>query len=95
MAQRLTDDEVGAALDGLPEWSGGPAGIRRTVEADSFLGGIAWVDAVAQAAEAADHHPDIDIRWRTVTFTLVTHSAGGVTDRDISLARAIDEIISG
>ncbi len=95
MAHTLTDDEVAAALAGLPEWSGDTAGIRRTVKAESFLGGIAWVDAVARAAEAADHHPDIDIRWRTVTFTLVTHSAGGVTERDVAMARTVDEIING
>jgi len=51
------------------------------------------VDRVAEAAEAADHHPDIDIRWRTLTFTLATHSAGGVTAKDVDLAGTIDEIV--
>ena len=58
------------------------------------LDGIALVQQVAEAAEAADHHPDIDIRWRTVTFRLVTHSAGGVTAKDIGLARTIDTMIA-
>jgi 4a-hydroxytetrahydrobiopterin dehydratase len=95
MAKVLSDDEVAAALAGLPGWTGDARGIRRSVKAESFLAGIALVEAVAQAAEAADHHPDIDIRWRTVTFTLVTHSAGGVTQRDLGMARTVDEIIRG
>ena len=49
---------------------------------------------VAEAAERADHHPDIDIRWRTVTFTLVTHSQSGITAQDVELARAIDDLLS-
>jgi 4a-hydroxytetrahydrobiopterin dehydratase len=95
MAKTLSDEEVAAALTELREWSGDARGIRRTVKADSFLAGIALVDAVAQAAEAADHHPDIDIRWRTVTFALVTHSAGGVTGNDLDFARTVDRLIAG
>ena len=55
---------------------------------------IAVVDRVAEVAEEMDHHPDIDIRWRRLTFRLSTHSAGGVTELDAELARRIDEIIS-
>lgn len=51
------------------------------------------VVAVAEAAEAMNHHPDIDIRWRTLTFTLATHSAGGVTDLDLQLAARIDQAL--
>jgi 4a-hydroxytetrahydrobiopterin dehydratase len=54
--------------------------------------GIRIVDDVAVVAEELDHHPDVDIRWRKVTFTLSTHSQGGVTGRDVELARRIDEI---
>jgi 4a-hydroxytetrahydrobiopterin dehydratase len=92
MAALLSADDVSAALDGLPGWSGGTDGISRTVEAASFPAAIALVDAVAEAAEAADHHPDIDIRWRTVTFTLSTHSAGGVTSKDIAMAAKINDL---
>ena len=60
----------------------------------SFMGAIAVVDRVAEVAEAMDHHPDIDIRWRTLTFACATHSAGGVTAKDIELARRIDEIVA-
>jgi 4a-hydroxytetrahydrobiopterin dehydratase len=92
MAALLSADELATALSSLPDWSGDTKGIERAVTAPSFLAGIRLVDAVAEAAEAADHHPDIDIRWRTVTFRLSTHSAGGVTDKDIALAKRIDEL---
>ena len=74
-------------------WAGEPDGINRAVELASFPAAIAVVDRVAEAAEEADHHPDIDIRWRTLTFTLATHSAGGVTGKDVRLATRIDEIV--
>ncbi|OLE24231.1 MAG: 4a-hydroxytetrahydrobiopterin dehydratase [Actinobacteria bacterium 13_1_20CM_3_71_11] len=92
MASLLSPAELADALAGLPAWSGDTKGIERAVEAPSFLDGIRLVDAVAGAAEEADHHPDIDIRWRTVTFRLATHSAGGVTEKDLALARRIDEL---
>jgi 4a-hydroxytetrahydrobiopterin dehydratase len=82
------------ALTDLPGWSGDTGGITRTVEASSFPAAIALVDRVAEAAEAADHHPDIDIRWRTVTFSLSTHSEGGVTSKDTALAATINELAS-
>lgn len=88
----LTAEEVASALTGLPDWSGGTDGISRTVQASSFLAGIDLVDRVADAAEEADHHPDIDIRWRTLTFRLVTHSAGGVTEKDVALAKRINAL---
>jgi 4a-hydroxytetrahydrobiopterin dehydratase len=92
MATVLSPAELSDALAGLPDWSGDTTGIERAVKAPTFLDGIRLVDAVAAAAEAADHHPDIDIRWRTVTFRLATHSAGGVTEKDLALARRIDEL---
>jgi 4a-hydroxytetrahydrobiopterin dehydratase len=95
MSELLDQGAIDAALAGLDGWSGGPDGITRTVELSSFPAAIAVVDRVAEAAEAADHHPDIDIRWRTLTFRCVTHSAGGVTERDIELARRIDDIVEG
>jgi 4a-hydroxytetrahydrobiopterin dehydratase len=93
MTRVLSADELSTALADLPEWSGDTEAIARTVVAPTFIAGIRLVDAVAAAAEAADHHPDIDIRWRTVTFRLSTHSAGGVTDNDLSLAREINELV--
>jgi 4a-hydroxytetrahydrobiopterin dehydratase len=92
MTTVLSDEQVTQALAGLNGWAGTAEEISRSVKARSFLDGIRLVDAVADAAEAADHHPDIDIRWRTVTFRLATHSAGGVTEKDIALAGRIDEL---
>ncbi|GAA2367285.1 4a-hydroxytetrahydrobiopterin dehydratase [Dactylosporangium salmoneum] len=93
MVDVLGNDEVSAALAGLAGWSGDAQGIERSVTAPTFLDGIRLVAEVAHVAEQADHHPDIDIRWRTVTFRLSTHSAGGVTEKDIVLAGQINELI--
>ena len=92
MAELISPEDLANALADLPEWAGDTTGIERSVTAPSFLAGIRLVDDVAEAAEAADHHPDIDIRWRTVTFRLSTHSVGGVTDKDLALAHRIDEL---
>jgi 4a-hydroxytetrahydrobiopterin dehydratase len=88
----LGDDGVRATLSELRGWSGDANHIERSVEAADFLTGIRIVEDVAQLAESMNHHPDIDIRWRTVTFRLSTHSEGGVTDKDIELARSIDDV---
>lgn len=90
----LNDDEVGAALPTLDGWAHVDGALRRSVLFPSFLEGIAAVDRVADLAERADHHPDIDIRWRTVIFTLVTHSEGGITGKDVTLAREIDALLA-
>ncbi|MBX7265406.1 4a-hydroxytetrahydrobiopterin dehydratase [Micromonospora sp. Llam7] len=95
MAEVLTAEAVQDELGGLTGWSGDHAGITRTVELASFPDAIAVVDRVAATAEELDHHPDIDIRWRAVTFRCVTHSAGGVTGLDLALARRIDQIVEG
>ena len=89
---RLTEEELAAALSPLPGWSGDTSALRRVVTAPDFLTGIRIVDDVAVVAEELDHHPAIDIRWKELTFSLSTHSKGGVTGRDIELARRIDEI---
>lgn len=91
-AQLLTDAEITEALDSLPGWTRSGDAITRTVRAASFPAGIELVRRVAEAAEAADHHPDIDIRWRKVTFTLSTHAVGGLTELDVALARQIDRL---
>ena len=93
MAELLTADEVATALGGLEEWSGDPTSIARTVSLTTFPAAIGVVDRVAVLAERLDHHPDIDIRWRMVTFTCATHTAGGVTGKDIELARQIDGVV--
>jgi 4a-hydroxytetrahydrobiopterin dehydratase len=90
----LEQQEIDSALAGdLSQWSREGDSIVRSVEAPSFLEGIELVRRVADAAEASDHHPDIDIRWRTVTFRLSTHSAGGITDKDVVMAGTIDKLV--
>jgi 4a-hydroxytetrahydrobiopterin dehydratase len=92
MSELLEADTIERELTTLPGWSGDPGALRRMVTATSFLAGIRLVDAVAEVAEELNHHPDIDIRWTSVTFTLSTHSAGGVTAKDVTLARRINEL---
>lgn len=89
----LSDDDVDAVLPELDDWERADGALRRSVTFPSFLDGIEAVRRVAERAEAADHHPDIDIRWRTVTFALVTHSEGGITDKDVAMAREIDGLL--
>jgi 4a-hydroxytetrahydrobiopterin dehydratase len=90
MPALLSPEELRAGLDRLPGWSGDAAAIRRTLQAPDFPTAIALVVAVGDAAEELNHHPDMDIRWREVHFALSTHSAGGVTELDLELARRID-----
>ncbi len=92
MADVLTADQLSAGLAQLLGWSGDTGGINRTITADTFPRGIALVTAVAENAEAMNHHPDIDIRYTDVTFRLSTHSAGGVTEQDLELAARINEL---
>ncbi|WP_193047645.1 4a-hydroxytetrahydrobiopterin dehydratase [Mycolicibacterium baixiangningiae] len=89
----LTDDEVDVALQDLDGWERTEGALRRSVEFPAFLDGIEAVRRVAERAEEHDHHPDIDIRWQTVTFVLVTHSEGGITQKDLQMAREIDAIV--
>lgn len=92
MADLLSADDVSKALTQLDGWSGDAEAITRSVKAPSFAAGIRLVDAVAEVADGMDHHPDIDIRWTTITFTCSTHSKGGVTDADLALARCINDL---
>lgn len=94
MAELLDDAAITAALDDLPDWERDGDAIVRTAKLPSFPTAIAVVNRVAEIAEDRDHHPDIDIRWRTLRFRCSTHSAGGITDLDVALARAISEQIS-
>ena len=86
----LSDEEIQAALAELPGWEQGDGEISREFRLDSFAGAIAFVVRLSYAAEAADHHPDLDIRYSRVRVTLSTHSEGGVTAKDLDLARIIE-----
>ncbi|MEV8328968.1 4a-hydroxytetrahydrobiopterin dehydratase [Kitasatospora sp. NPDC059811] len=91
---RLSEDEITAALAALPRWTREGDGIVRAADAPDFPAAIRVVVAVAEQAEALDHHPDVDIRWRTLRFVLSTHSAGGLTGLDFTLAARIDEALN-
>ncbi|HEY7043509.1 MAG TPA: 4a-hydroxytetrahydrobiopterin dehydratase [Nocardioidaceae bacterium] len=95
MADLLTREQIDDALGStLTDWTlEGDDTIRRDVTADTFAGGIALVDKVAVVADEMNHHPDIDIRWTTITFRLKTHSAGGLTDNDLQLAAEINRLV--
>jgi 4a-hydroxytetrahydrobiopterin dehydratase len=76
----------------LPLWSGDTGGLRRSLELPSFADAVAAVVRIGFVAEALDHHPDVDLRWRTLHLALVSHSAGGVSELDLDLARRIDAL---
>lgn len=86
----LSREEVSSQLREMEGWSGDTSAISKSYEFDAFMDGVAFVNRVAEIAEGLDHHPDIDIRWTKVKVTLSTHSEGGVTGKDIELARAIE-----
>ena len=95
MATLLSDDQIQSALTGdLSEWQQDGTSIVRSVEADTFADGIRLVAVVGALADEMNHHPDIDIRWTTITFRLSTHSEGGITQNDLELAAAIDSAAS-
>lgn len=88
--ETLSDDEMRTALAGLPGWEAVGDAITREYRFDGFADAVAFVVRLSFDAEAADHHPDLDIRYSKVRATLSTHSEGGVTAKDLDLARAID-----
>ncbi|HEY3745511.1 MAG TPA: 4a-hydroxytetrahydrobiopterin dehydratase [Gemmatimonadaceae bacterium] len=90
MADRLSDIAIQRELGNLQGWSRRGDVITKTYQFRNFMAGINFVTAVAKAADAADHHPDIDIRYTKVTCTLSTHSAGGITQKDLDLAKQIE-----
>ncbi len=93
MPDVLSPEAVDRVLDAeLSRWTRQGDALVRAVDSDTFALGIRLVDAVAVVADELDHHPDIDIRWTTVTFRLSTHSAGGITLRDLDLGRRIDAL---
>jgi len=92
MAKRLTEDQINTQLSRVQDWRRTGDEIVKTFEFQDFAHAMGFVNSVALSAEKANHHPDIDIRWNKVTLTLSTHSAGGLTELDFNLARAIDDL---
>ena len=89
----LTQDAIDQRLAALnPDWSGDTKEIRRSIEFASFPTAVEFVNRLAPICEELDHHPDLALRWRWVDVVLSTHSAGGVTDMDLTLAGQVDEV---
>ena len=91
----LEPDAVDAALARGLAWERAGDEIVKVRKGKDFADALGYVNAVGELAEAADHHPDIDIRWNTVTLRLSTHSAGGITEKDLELAGRIDALEPG
>ena len=88
----LSPAEVAVQLKSLPAWRVEAGELVRTFSFVDFLAAMRFVNQVAEAAQAADHHPDIDIRYNKVRLGLVTHSEGGITAKDFALAAASDKL---
>jgi 4a-hydroxytetrahydrobiopterin dehydratase len=91
MRTKLSDLEIRRALSSLPGWSRKGDALTKTYSFARFADGIKFVQQVAELADGMDHHPDIDIRYTKLTFSLSTHDAGGITQRDIDLATRIEQ----
>jgi 4a-hydroxytetrahydrobiopterin dehydratase len=92
---RLSDIDIQRELGRLNGWSRRGDALVKTYQFPTFRAGIEFVTRVARSADAADHHPDIDIRYTKVTCTLSTHSAGGITAKDLALAAEIERVADG
>jgi 4a-hydroxytetrahydrobiopterin dehydratase len=93
MAELLSDIEIQRMLGKIPGWSRKGDSITKTFQFKDFLSGIDFVGGIAEVAEKANHHPDIDIRYNKVTCTLSTHSEDGITQKDLDLAAQIDHVL--
>jgi 4a-hydroxytetrahydrobiopterin dehydratase len=91
---KLPDDRITERLAGLPGWAREGDEIVKTFELPTFPDAIAFVTRIADRAEAANHHPDLDIRYRKVRVALSTHDAGGLTDNDFELAREVEDCVT-
>jgi 4a-hydroxytetrahydrobiopterin dehydratase len=86
----LSNDQIDDRLTGLPGWAREGDAIEKTFELPSFPDAIDFVHRIAAFAEAANHHPDLDIRYRRVHVALSTHDEGGITEKDFALASEIE-----
>jgi 4a-hydroxytetrahydrobiopterin dehydratase len=91
MRTKLSDLEIRRALGTLPGWSRKGEALHKTYSFARFADGIRFVTQVAELADAMNHHPDIDVRYTNVTFSLSSHDAGGITQRDLELAGEIEQ----
>jgi 4a-hydroxytetrahydrobiopterin dehydratase len=90
----LTSKQVGVSLKNLPNWSKRAETIVRTFQFEGFSKSITFVNRIAGKAQKCNHHPDIDVRFNKVTLTFTTHDEGGITEKDLLLARQCDEVLA-
>ncbi|MBI5930666.1 MAG: 4a-hydroxytetrahydrobiopterin dehydratase [Chloroflexi bacterium] len=90
--ERLSEADINAHLAKMHDWARQGDEIFKTYTLTSFPAALAFVGAVGHLAEAADHHPDILVKYKKVILTLSTHSAGGLTEKDFALASQIDAL---
>ncbi len=95
MPSRLSDLEIQRALGSLPGWARRADVLTKSFTFSTFTDGIAFVNRVAKAADDANHHPDVDIRYTRIVCTLSTHDAGGITQQDLDLAARIEKLANG
>jgi 4a-hydroxytetrahydrobiopterin dehydratase len=93
MPELLTSEEVQKNLTQLPGWAQSGDVITKTYSFKAYLDGVGFVNRVANAAEAADHHPDMAFGYKQVVVTLTTHSAKGITKKDFDLAADIEALV--
>jgi 4a-hydroxytetrahydrobiopterin dehydratase len=86
----LTEGELADQLPHIPEWDRVENAIRRVFTFENFKSAMVFVNAVAEIAEEADHHPDILVIWNKVTLTYSTHDSGGLTHKDIAGAKRVN-----
>jgi 4a-hydroxytetrahydrobiopterin dehydratase len=91
--EKLSTEKIQTALVAVPEWRLAGRAITRTYLFKDFPAAMKFANAVAELAEQARHHPDLDIRWNQVTLTLTTHDAGGLTEKDFALAGKFDGLL--
>ena len=91
MPTKLSDLEIRRAIGSLPGWSRKGEALTKTYSFARFADGIRFVQQVAVVADKMNHHPDIDIRYTNIVFSLSSHDAGGITQRDLDLATAIEK----
>ena len=92
MSTVLSQAEIQQVLQQLPGWKQNGNAIERKFQFDNFVKAMEFVNHIAEAAEAVNHHPDILISYNKVTLSLVSHDSGGVTQRDIKMAGRINEL---
>lgn len=91
--RKLSENEIESALTEMSGWTFEGGQITKTFEFPSYLAGVTFVSAIAHLAEAMDHHPDLDLRYRKLSVAINTHDVGGISPLDFELARRIEALV--